>query len=105
MGALVIACVLLGGGLVAMLVMRRSGNPAALRASAAPLAAGIAAAVVALVLGTVKTIPSGHVGVVTMFGKVQDQVLGEGLHFTNPLVAVESMSVQVQKDESKYEAA
>ena len=105
MGALIIACVLVVAGLVAMVVMRRSGHPMARGSSALPLAAGIAAAAVALVMGTVKTIPSGHVGVVTLFGKVQDDVLPEGLHFANPLVAVESMSVQVQKDESKYEAA
>ena len=34
-----------------------------------------------LLLSSVTTIPAGHTGVVTTFGKVRGNVLGEGLHF------------------------
>ena len=34
-----------------------------------------------LLLSSVTTIPAGHTGVVTTFGKVSSTVLGEGLHF------------------------
>ena len=105
MGALIVAAALFGVGLVAWLVLRRSDQSAARNVAFIPLGVGSALAAVALVMATVKTIPSGHVGVVALFGKVQDQTLGEGIHFLNPLVDVESMSVQVQKDESRYDAA
>lgn len=39
---------------------------------------------------------SGQRGVVTLFGKVQDNVLDEGLHLVNPLVGVHKLSVQTQ---------
>src|SRR5262245_14126673 len=105
MGALILAGVLALGGLVAWAALRRNANPVARGAAAFPLGGGLALAAIALAFATVKTIPAGHVGVVTLFGKVQGQILTEGLHFTNPLVEVERMSVQVMKDESKYEAA
>ncbi len=41
-------------------------------------------------------ISAGHRGVVTLYGKVQDQVLGEGLHIVNPLVSVHEISLQTQ---------
>lgn len=34
---------------------------------------------------TVKTVPAGHVGVVTLFGKVSTKVYSEGFHIANPL--------------------
>ena len=63
--------------------------------------------VVAIVVLTPFTIvPSGHRGVVTTFGKVQDEVLGEGLHFRIPIVnIVHSVDVRLQKSESEGEAA
>lgn len=39
---------------------------------------------------------AGHRGVVTLYGKVQDTVLGEGLHIVNPLVSVHEVSLQTQ---------
>lgn len=37
-------------------------------------------------LGCYTTVPAGHTGVVLNFGRVQDSVLGEGLHFKIPFV-------------------
>jgi regulator of protease activity HflC (stomatin/prohibitin superfamily) len=51
-------------------------------------------------------IPAGHRGVVTTFGRVNDEVLGEGLHFVLPIMnAVTKLTVQIQKGEGDGEAA
>lgn len=49
---------------------------------------------------------AGERGVVMKFGKVQDLILDEGLHPIVPVVtSVKTMSVRVQKDELKADAA
>lgn len=51
-------------------------------------------------------IPSGHRGVVTHFGKVQEEILDEGLHFRTPIfTSIHKVSVRVQKTESESDAA
>ena len=40
--------------------------------------------------------PTGHVGVLTLFGRVTGDVLGEGIHLINPLKSVQKLSVQTQ---------
>jgi regulator of protease activity HflC (stomatin/prohibitin superfamily) len=42
------------------------------------------------------TIAAGQVGVVTLFGKVQDELLEPGFHFINPLVGVHRISTQTK---------
>jgi prohibitin 1 len=49
-----------------------------------------------LLLASVVSIPTGHVGVLTLFGRVTGQVLGEGIHLINPLKSVQKLSVQTQ---------
>ncbi len=52
------------------------------------LAAGFIVIVIIIAFGTMifKSIPAGHVGVATLFGKVQEDTYPEGLHFpVNPL--------------------
>ncbi len=41
-------------------------------------------------------IEAGEIGVKKLFGRVQDDVLGSGLHFINPLMDVEKMDVKTQ---------
>ena len=41
-------------------------------------------------------VDAGYVGIQTLFGKVQDRILREGLNVINPLVKVTDMSVQTQ---------
>src|SRR5882724_7126956 len=41
-------------------------------------------------------VEAGEVGVKKLFGKVQDDVLGSGLHFINPLVDVIKMDIKTQ---------
>ena len=42
------------------------------------------------------SIPTGHVGVLTLFGKVTGETLDEGIHAINPLKAVQKLSIQTQ---------
>ena len=50
-----------------------------------------------LLMSSVTSIPTGHVGVLTLFGRVTTgEPLGEGIHLVNPLKAVEKLSVQTQ---------
>src|ERR1700682_6803477 len=52
--------------------------------------------VVILFFWSVVSIPTGHVGILTLFGKVTGETLGEGIHVINPLKAVEKLSIQTQ---------
>lgn len=42
------------------------------------------------------SIPTGNVGVLTLFGRVTGDVLDEGIHLINPLKAVQKLSIQTQ---------
>ena len=42
--------------------------------------------VIIIAFQCIQTIPPGHVGVATLFGKVQTSTYPEGLHFVNPLL-------------------
>jgi prohibitin 1 len=52
--------------------------------------------VLILLFSSVVSIPTGHVGVLTLFGRVTGEVLGEGIHMINPLKSVERLSIQTQ---------
>jgi len=56
----------------------------------------IAVAVVLLLLWSVTSIPTGNVGVLTLFGRVTGETLSEGIHLINPLKSVQKLSVQTQ---------
>jgi regulator of protease activity HflC (stomatin/prohibitin superfamily) len=49
-----------------------------------------------LLVSSTTSIPTGNVGVLTLFGKVTGEVLPEGIHLVNPLKSVEKLSVQTQ---------
>lgn len=49
-----------------------------------------------LLFSSVTSIPTGNVGVLTLFGRVTGDVLGEGIHLINPLKSVQKLSVQTQ---------
>jgi prohibitin 1 len=51
---------------------------------------------VILFFAGVISIPTGHVGVLTLFGRVTGETLGEGIHMINPLKSVQKLSVQTQ---------
>jgi len=58
----------------------------------------LAAAFLVLIVlfASVTSIPTGNVGVLTLFGRVTGEVLGEGIHVINPFKAVQKLSIQTQ---------
>ena len=62
---------------------------------------GAAVAVVTLIgillVASLAYVPAGHVGVLTLFGRVTDDVLPEGTHLVNPLLRNFRMSVRTQE--------
>jgi prohibitin 1 len=58
----------------------------------------LAAAIFALIFffSSVVSVPTGHVGVLTLFGRVTGETLNEGIHVINPLKSVEKLSIQTQ---------
>jgi len=57
----------------------------------------IAIALFILFTKAVVVIPAGHVGVMTLFGKVYEQSLREGINVINPLVKVHKMSIRTEQ--------
>src|SRR5579871_6467321 len=58
---------------------------------------GIAAFIlVILLLSAITRVGTGHVGVLTLFGKVTGETLGEGIHVINPLKTNNELSIQTQ---------
>src|SRR5579864_8066770 len=58
---------------------------------------GIAAfLVVILLFNSVTRVGTGHVGVLTLFGRVTGETLGEGIHLINPLKTNNELSIQTQ---------
>lgn len=51
---------------------------------------------VILFFSCVVSIPTGNVGILTLFGRVTGETLGEGIHLINPLKAVQKLSIQTQ---------
>ena len=56
----------------------------------------IAFVLVILLLSSVTRVGTGHVGVLTLFGRVTNETLGEGIHLINPLKTNNEMSIQTQ---------
>jgi regulator of protease activity HflC (stomatin/prohibitin superfamily) len=58
---------------------------------------GIAGLVLIILLfNSVTRVATGHVGVLTLFGRVTGETLGEGMHLINPLKTNNEMSIQTQ---------
>ena len=52
--------------------------------------------IVILLISSTTSIPTGNVGVLTLFGKVTGETLAEGIHMINPLKSVQKLSIQTQ---------
>src|SRR5579862_9473101 len=52
--------------------------------------------IVILLFNCITRVGTGHVGVLTLFGRVTGETLGEGIHFINPLKTNNEMSIQTQ---------
>jgi len=62
----------------------------------AHLQIAVAIVVLLLLLWSTTSIPTGNVGVLTLFGRVTGETLPEGIHLINPLKSVQKLSVQTQ---------
>ncbi len=58
--------------------------------------AGLGLIVLGFFTSCIKQIDAGQIGVLSLFGKVQDKVLPSGLHVINPLMEVNKMDVKTQ---------
>ena len=56
----------------------------------------VAFILVILLFSSVTRVGTGHVGVLTLFGRVTGETLGEGIHLINPLKTNNEMSIQTQ---------
>ena len=85
--AVVLAVLVLTGGTIAAVKLRKGF-----------VAAVTAVVVLALLLiGSVRSVPAGHTGVVTTFGRVEDYTLDSGAHLVAPWKRVVRMDNRVQK--------
>jgi regulator of protease activity HflC (stomatin/prohibitin superfamily) len=57
----------------------------------------IALSFIFLVASMVRLVPPGNVGVVIVFGKVQETTLKNGLHLVNPFASIEKMSIRTEE--------
>jgi len=78
----------LGGGLPSMPNLSGAGKRI--------LQLAILVLVIILLMASTTSIPTGNVGVLTLFGRVTGETLPEGIHLVNPLKSVQKLSVQTQ---------
>ena len=64
------------------------------------IVAAVLVVVIALIfaISCFSFVPTGHTGVVTLFGKVEDYTLDSGVHFKNPFARVIKMDNRIQKE-------
>lgn len=61
--------------------------------------------VIVVALSPFTLVDAGHRSVVTKFGQVQENILGEGFHFISPLASAHEFDVRTQKVETGADAA
>jgi prohibitin 1 len=77
-----------GGSIPAMPNFRGAGSRI--------LRIAVVVVILILLMWSTTSIPTGNVGVLTLFGRVTGETLGEGIHLINPLKSVQKLSVQTQ---------
>lgn len=78
----------LGGGMPSMPNLSGAGKRI--------LQLGIFVGAIIVLMASTTSIPTGNVGVLTLFGRVTGETLPEGIHLVNPLKSVQKLSVQTQ---------
>ncbi|MCK4524756.1 prohibitin family protein, partial [candidate division WOR-3 bacterium] len=53
--------------------------------------------ILAILVGSIRIIPPGYVGVQVLLGKVQSRILPSGIHLVIPIVNVNKMSIRTQE--------
>lgn len=62
------------------------------------LIAGVVVSVVLVIISCISSVPTGHTGILTTFGRVEDYTLDAGINFKAPWQSVVKMDNRVQKD-------
>src|SRR5205085_3423132 len=57
---------------------------------------GLIVILIGILTACIMQVDAGEVGVKKLFGKVQNEVLGSGLHFINPLLEVQKLDIKTQ---------
>ncbi|MBQ8310323.1 MAG: prohibitin family protein [Clostridia bacterium] len=90
-----IAVFLVIAAVISIFALQKSKASVAVRAATPPIL--IIAAAILLVVSCWRTVPTGHTGIVTVFGKVEDTTYEAGVHFTLPWKEVVNMDNRNQK--------
>ena len=91
---LIIAILSLIGAIILGIYFAMDQEPGA---SAASFVGGFVIAVVSILLGCFTSIPTGHTGVITTFGRVESTTLEAGIHGKAPWQSIIKMDNRVQK--------
>ena len=57
---------------------------------------GLVVVTIGVFTSCIKQIDAGQIGVQSLFGKVQDEVITSGLNFVNPLMSINTIDVRTQ---------
>jgi regulator of protease activity HflC (stomatin/prohibitin superfamily) len=80
--------------IVAAVILRN--NPALEKFKAVGRIVGFLFIALGIITSCVRQIDAGNVGVKVLFGSIQNDVLGSGLHFINPLLDIKRIDVKTQ---------
>jgi prohibitin 1 len=61
----------------------------------------LAVIAVVIALSSTSCVQTGHVGVVSIFGRVTGRTLSEGIHFVNPAASITELSIKTQEIKEK----
>jgi len=81
--------------LIVGIVLKRSPEPGS-HFSGIVTTVGVIVIVLGIAIASFKIVDPGEVGVQTLFGKVQDEVLESGPHIINPFVEITPFNIQTQ---------
>lgn len=93
MFAIIFSVILIIGGLIAMSILRKMK---AKNLGTIVMVACLALAGITMFLACTSTVPTGHTGILSTFGKVEDISLGNGLNFHKPWQTIVTMTNKEQ---------
>ena len=88
--------IVLGIIVLILTVVLLKNNPALQKFKSIGRLVGFIFIVLGILTSCIKQIDAGEIGVKVLFGSVQNDVLGSGLHFVNPLLDIKKLDVKTQ---------
>jgi regulator of protease activity HflC (stomatin/prohibitin superfamily) len=88
--------IILGILLIAVAPLIAKNNPVLEKLKPLARIAGFVLVLLGIANSCIKQIDAGQVGVKVLFGSIQNDVLGSGLHFVNPLLDIVKLDVKTQ---------